>query len=272
MSKPLSLEQLDVFPSYKGGRTCVYGGYVWEFFPSHHLQNPWGWVAQHRLVAEDKIGRPLRQGKDPKFAEHAHHVDDCRTNNHPDNIEVMTKSEHHSHHSYRLGMNSRGARFPEEEVKSALAATGTIKGAARALGIHHMTIRNRWPHLISHIKRKSPLRTDDPKILQTIQEMALNPNYTIHDVAKAVGTDPKTISRVCVRHNFPWEGARPSINPHKMPTREGLLTRGILPGTVLPKIPQKKRKQKRTPTRQSRGAQLGLPLSDPQVWPRHPRS
>ena len=50
MSNSRSLEQLDVFPSYKGGRTCVYGGYVWEFRPGHHLQNDWGWVAQHRLV------------------------------------------------------------------------------------------------------------------------------------------------------------------------------------------------------------------------------
>ena len=42
----------------------------------------------HRVVAEQKIGRPLRRG------EIVHHKDENRHNNSPDNLEVMTQSKH----------------------------------------------------------------------------------------------------------------------------------------------------------------------------------
>ena len=271
MRKSLSLEQLDVFPSYKGGRTCVFGGYVWEFSPGHPLQNHWGWVAQHRLVAEDKIGRPLRQGKNPNFAEHAHHKDDCRTNNHPDNIEVLTKSQHHTLHSRSYSTTYKGAKIPEETVREALEKTGSIKGAARALAIHHMTIRTRWPHLISHMKRKSPIQINNPSILKIIQEMAADPSKTIYDIAKQVGTNPRTISRVCVRHNFVWESNRPSVNPHKMPTHESIAPRGILPGTVIPKGCRLKNAPARKRNHRTGVGEPELLLDDPQAFQRRRR-
>lgn len=43
---------------------------------------------EHRVVAEEKIGRPLLPG------EIVHHDDENKRNNHPDNLIVMTQSEH----------------------------------------------------------------------------------------------------------------------------------------------------------------------------------
>lgn len=43
---------------------------------------------EHRVIAAQKIGRPLRPG------EIVHHIDGDRRNNHPDNLAVMTQSEH----------------------------------------------------------------------------------------------------------------------------------------------------------------------------------
>lgn len=42
----------------------------------------------HRVVAEQKLGRKLRPG------EIVHHIDGNKRNNHPDNLMVMTQSEH----------------------------------------------------------------------------------------------------------------------------------------------------------------------------------
>ncbi len=42
----------------------------------------------HRIVAEEKLGRPLKKG------EIVHHIDGNKRNNDPSNLMVMTQSEH----------------------------------------------------------------------------------------------------------------------------------------------------------------------------------
>jgi hypothetical protein len=66
MDFPKGKRSFDVVPSYKGGHTTIHGGYVFELCPHHPLANVWGFVAQHRLVGEDLIGRPLVRSKDPQ--------------------------------------------------------------------------------------------------------------------------------------------------------------------------------------------------------------
>lgn len=48
---------------------------------------------EHRVVMEQKLGRALLPG------EIVHHVDHNKKNNHPDNLVVMTQSEHAKLHS-----------------------------------------------------------------------------------------------------------------------------------------------------------------------------
>lgn len=68
-------------PNYKGGHIASSGYRVISRLGSSNLY-------EHRVVAEQKIGRPLASN------EVVHHIDGNRLNNHPDNLQVMTQSEH----------------------------------------------------------------------------------------------------------------------------------------------------------------------------------
>lgn len=51
-----------------------------------------GYVAEHILIAEDTIGRFLKNG------EIVHHIDCDKKNNSPDNLSVLTRAQHSSAH------------------------------------------------------------------------------------------------------------------------------------------------------------------------------
>ena len=74
-------------PYWKGGRR-ISAGYVWIYRPEHPKSNPIGYVQEHRIVAEEKTGRSLTS------KEVVHHIDGDKQNNEPDNLQVMTRSEH----------------------------------------------------------------------------------------------------------------------------------------------------------------------------------
>lgn len=202
--REMRLERLNEFPSYRGGCTCVYGGYVWEFCPGHRLQNKWGWVGQHRLVAEDKLGRPLRRSRDPRVGEHVHHADGCRTNNDPENLIVLTKSQHHSHES-KLYFQQRYGHLTHDLVSEALQGR-TIRQAAEALGVTHMTLRRRCPTAVAPRKRKSPVCSlnPPPKILAAIRRLAIDPSKSILDAASELRIGERTVLKICANHDIQW--------------------------------------------------------------------
>lgn len=55
-------------------------GYVLLRLPGHHLADKRGYVYEHRLVAEQKLGRRMTAG------ELAHHDNEVKGDNAPDNI------------------------------------------------------------------------------------------------------------------------------------------------------------------------------------------
>lgn len=77
-------------PYWKGGKTRASNGYILiKVEPNHHLADCRGYAYEHRLVAEQKLGRRLEKG------ELVHHKDENKANNNPNNLEVVSSTAHH---------------------------------------------------------------------------------------------------------------------------------------------------------------------------------
>lgn len=78
---------------WRGGR-IRYGStkYIYIYCPNHPFAISVGYVAEHRLNMEKKIGRYLTK------KEVVHHKDENNQNNHIKNLQLMTWSEHRQYH------------------------------------------------------------------------------------------------------------------------------------------------------------------------------
>ncbi len=94
--------------NWRGGRTITSHGYVLVRLPGHHLADTRGYVYEHRLVAERKLGRRLRPD------EEVHHVNKIKDDNRPENIAVMpSRLAHFQHHRRReKGLRVHGEPNP----------------------------------------------------------------------------------------------------------------------------------------------------------------
>lgn len=79
--------------NWKGGVYYHSDGYLYEYAPDHpDAAIAKGYVLQHRLVMEDKLGRPLAPG------ELVHHINEVKDDNRPENLELHDRSTHMKHH------------------------------------------------------------------------------------------------------------------------------------------------------------------------------
>lgn len=99
---------------WKGGRSVASNGYVlMRVGAEHHLADVRGYAYEHRLVAEQKLGRRLVDG------ELVHHVDGNKQNNDPANLEVVASIAAHCHEHRKPGSLLRVAGEPNPEIACA---------------------------------------------------------------------------------------------------------------------------------------------------------
>jgi len=82
-------------PNWKGGRQIRFG-YAFIIKHGHPGADCWGYVQEHRLVMEKKIGRYLNPG------ETVHHLDGNKLNNAPDNLNLFPSTADHSAYHRKL--------------------------------------------------------------------------------------------------------------------------------------------------------------------------
>jgi len=86
-------------PRWNGGRTVHARGYILVKVSAPHPRSHRGYVLEHILVAERTLGRTLALG------ECVHHINGVKSDNHPENLRVMSKSEHSKLHSAQTARN-----------------------------------------------------------------------------------------------------------------------------------------------------------------------
>lgn len=87
---------------WNGGHRLI-KGYTHLLIPNHHLARKDGYVPEHRLVMETKLGRKLLPG------EVVNHIDGNILNNHPDNLSVYKNNgDHIKSHIVNFKRNNKG--------------------------------------------------------------------------------------------------------------------------------------------------------------------
>ena len=87
----------DLFANAKEGTK----GYSWVYTMDERFR---GWTKEHQLIAEWVAGRKLAED------EVVHHINFIKTDNRPENLQIMTKSDHDSYHA---ALNNAAKWAPE---------------------------------------------------------------------------------------------------------------------------------------------------------------
>lgn len=120
--------------SRSADRTIRFGGYLYEYHPGHPEQNLWGYVLQHRLVAEHVLGRYLFR------FEVVHHEDLDKTHNSPSNLWLFPSHQAHMRH-HKRGCPRYSAELASRLRPLAEDPTVSLKDAGCILEVDAQTVR-----------------------------------------------------------------------------------------------------------------------------------
>lgn len=95
------------FKKWENYRIISKGKYNYAYVPNHPNATGIGYVLEHRIVMENKLGRLLTR------KEIVHHEDENGKNNHPDNLELKgSQAEHSREHAFERGRKTCTLKCP----------------------------------------------------------------------------------------------------------------------------------------------------------------
>lgn len=162
---------------WKGGRSIASNGYVLiRVELSHPLCDIRGYAYEHRLVASEKIGRLI------KSSEHVHHINGDKTDNRPENLEVLTIAEHRLLHRKK----DSSLQLPNENNESIECSCGCGK------------------KLFKFDKNGRPRRYitghNTPQInVDSLLNIIGNRSVTVKEISEALGYSIPTINKLMLR-------------------------------------------------------------------------
>lgn len=109
---PMYGKKREEVPNWKGGRT-IWNNHIYIFKPEHPCATQTGYVQESRLVMEKVLGRYLK----PSPEEIVHHKNGNPLDNRPENLEVISQSEHGKLHcTGENNPNWNGGRYKQAGV------------------------------------------------------------------------------------------------------------------------------------------------------------
>lgn len=146
------------------------------YLPNHHRAKTNGYVYEHILLAEDKLGRLLKDG------ECVHHKDLNKLNNKPENLMVfINNSAHIAYHKGGKLISLEDGTFDCETLPDAYC---------KVCGVKLKTKQAKICQICLHIKQRKCKRPSKEQLKQDIIEFKTNVA-----IAKKYGVSDKTISK-----------------------------------------------------------------------------
>ena len=89
--------------NWRGGRYIAKSGYIFIYRPNHPCSNR-GYVYEHRVIMEEKLGRYLVDG------EVVHHINGNKQDNRIENLELLSSQATHMSLEHTLKFWSKSSR------------------------------------------------------------------------------------------------------------------------------------------------------------------
>lgn len=143
-----------------------------------------------------------------------HHRNSQKTDNRPENLELLPDNRAHGLHHREEHSARECAPLDAAQVAQALRTMTTAQAAAH-LGVTHMTLRRHFPHLIR--KRKTPGGQYPAELVQAVRWLAERIEYTAVMAPDLLNVSALKFRAIRATHGIDWP-QRPRGMPSRKPS------------------------------------------------------